>query len=404
VKKYFLAWVLVLVVPYTFAEEVTVSTVRVWVKVLDRSNHPVGGLTQQDFTVYEDDQGMPQTCFEEMTVPIVPQEAQAPVPAKKFVLFLDLFNTSQPEWLYIKPKLLDFLKNLSGSNREVMLAGVLANRKMGIFSQYTKDLSKIQQLIEQAQGNAFRDLTIQDNETEIRKILNSRERFNDEASRRSAQDVLRDAYQFAQNASRETSEVTQFSLKALEKFSDHLAVQNQGDHSVVLLISGGFSVDPGRRYFDIVDVAAQDMREQIESPELTIYHKGSTFDFRRALETSIGKMNRSNITLYTINTRGLITTDPDVRLEKVTRGLRDLQALNEYGDSLSQIAGETGGISFNKSQNFKLGFNNVMEDLRQQYLICYKAPEHESKGNYHKIKVVVNRANTEIRFRQGYWD
>ncbi len=403
-KKYLLACALLLMVPYTFAEEVTVSVVRVWVKVLDRSNHPIGGLTQQDFTVSEDDQVMAPTCFEEMTVPTVPQEAQPPVPAKKFVLFLDLFNTSQPEWMYIKPKLLDFVKNLSGSNREVMVAGVLANRKMGIFSQYTKDLAKVEQLIEQAQGNVFRDAAIEDNETEIRKILNSRERFNDEASRRSAQDVLRDAYQFAQDASRQSYEVTQFSLKALEKFSDHLAIQNQGDHSVVLLISGGFSVDPGRRYYDIVDVAAQDMREQIDAPELAVYHKGATFDFHRALETSIGKMNRSNITLYTINTRGLITTDPDIKLERSSRGSRDLQALNEYGDSLSQIAGETGGISFNKSQNFKLGFNNVMEDLRQQYLICYKAPEHKSKGDYHKIKVVVNRADTEIRFRQGYWE
>src|SRR5262245_34819275 len=85
--------------------EVTVTNINVWVKVLDKSGKPAEGLTQKDIVVYEDDQAMPLTCFEEVhgfvdaPVPevhesIEVQGAKPVVAARKLVLFLDLYNTS----------------------------------------------------------------------------------------------------------------------------------------------------------------------------------------------------------------------------------------------------------------------------------------------------------------------
>jgi VWFA-related protein len=386
--------------------EVKVTTIDVWVKVTDKSGQAVTGLKQSDFQLLEDGQPVQSTCFEESALPKeatpaaapAPQQSLPELPAKKFVIFLDLYNTSQPEFLYIRTKLLDFVKRFASSNREIMLAGIRPDRNMGVFSPFTKDSAKIESLIQQAQGNAFRDRSLDNHETDLHRILTTG------TAKGGLEEAVRSGYQMADSFAKEDAEVTKFSLNALQKFSSWLAKQSQTEHSIVLYVSGGFSVDPGRHYFDLVDHYVEDHREEIESPELTIHRQGINFDFRRTLEESIGRLNRLNITLYTINTRGLIVSDPDISKTGMTRTAIDLQTAREYGDSLDVIAEETGGISFSNSQNFKLGFNNVVQDLDHQYLLCYNAPGHKEEGKYHKITVAVKGSDAEIRHRSGYLD
>jgi hypothetical protein len=68
------------------------------------------------------------------------------------------------------------------------------------------------------------------------------------------------------------------------------------------------------------------------------------------------------------------------------------------------ISEETGGISFRNSLNFKFGFTQVMNDLDHQYLVCYNAPPHKEKGEYHKIKVKTKAKGVDLRHRIGYID
>jgi VWFA-related protein len=390
--------------------EVTVTTIDVWVKVTDKSGKPIEGLKQEDFQILEDDQPVQSTCFEEVKVQSAQSQAATPgataaaeapaeIPAKKFVIFLDLFNTSQPEYLYIKSKILDFLKKFQGSGRQIMLAGILPNRNMGVFSPFTTDVNKISELIDKAQGNTMRDVNVDNHEADIRRILTG-----GGEGRAGVSENIREGYQTADSYSKLDSENTKFSLQALDKFGSYLAKQSQSEHMVVLYLSGGFSSDPGRRYFDIVDRAVEDMREQIQDADQVVFRQTSQFNFYRELEASIGRMNKLNITLYTINTRGLVATDPGYSKQHLTRTAVDTQALKEFGDSLMALASETGGTSFNNSQNFKLGFNNVLTDLNQQYLPCYSAPQHKQPGQYHKIKVTVKQPGVDIRARNGYID
>ena len=393
-------------------EEVNVTTIHVWIKATSKSGESVKSLKQEDFEVFEDDRKVEPTCFEELALPenapvanasASPGEAAA-IPTKKVVLFLDLYNTSMPEYRFIKPKIQDFLRSFEGKNVDIMVAGVLANRSMGVFAQFTKDIAKLNELLDKAQPNALRDSTIENNEREIRKTLYSGERFNADGTKRSPADLLSEAYKLAGEYTRQDMEITRFSLQAVQNFGGYLAKVGGTDRLVVVFVSGGFSYDPGRRYYDLVDTAAEDLREQIDSPTLAIYKKGQDFEFQRALQKSVGLMNKLNVTLYTINTRGLIVTDPEGIKLNVPRIAKDQQALQEYGETLSQIAEETGGISFNNSQNFKLGFNNVFQDLSHQYLVCYSAPAHSKHNEYHKIKVTVKDPGVKIRYRRGYYE
>jgi VWFA-related protein len=106
------------------------------------------------------------------------------------------------------------------------------------------------------------------------------------------------------------------------------------------------------------------------------------FDFRKEMQKSIGKLNRLNVTISTLDTQGMSST-------------------SEYRESLQQVADETGGISISNSQNFKAGFKTILKDFEHQYILCYTPPPQKKEG-YRKIKVVVKRPGVKLRYRQGY--
>src|SRR5262245_36547068 len=122
--------------------QVSVTSVEVWVKAFDKSGKPVAGLTRDDFEIYEDGNKMDANCFEESTLsadltqpqtemaetPVAPQ-SKSLTAARKFVLFLDLYNTSPHEYLTIQPRMEQFLDQVSIHNWQVMLAALLPNRK-----------------------------------------------------------------------------------------------------------------------------------------------------------------------------------------------------------------------------------------------------------------------------------
>ena len=113
-------------------------------------------------------------------------------------------------------------------------------------------------------------------------------------------------------------------------------------------------------------------------------------------------MNRYNVTVYAINTRGMYSGETASQTPLLN--MNDPTLIADYQDTLSQISEETGGLSFENSRNFKLGFDQIITDLGQQYLICYSPPPHKKAGEYHKIKVVCKKKGIDLRYRTGYLD
>ena len=368
--------------------QVTVSSVHVWVKAVDGNGQPVTGMSMEDFEVYEDDKKVELTCFEEQVVagteaPV--QQAAKPVEAvsKKFVLFLDMFNTSPREWNSIRTHLAEFINSLSNGGHEVMLAALMPNGRMGVVSPFTKDLARIRILISKAQAGVDRQIAVQRNMDELNRTINT----DDGAVAKAATDLVdkvRDAHRLARTYARQDQELSEFTLKAVEKFAEHMSTLSLGDDPVVVYVSGGFSVDPGRQYYDLVFNLASTATTTEEFAALSQVQENN-MDIRREIKKTLGKLNKLNVTFYTIDAGGL-------------------GGSSEYQDSLVEIANETGGTAFYNSQNFKLGFKQVMTDLNHQYLLCYSSPVHAKRGEYHKIKVVSKRPGVDLRHRKGYTD
>jgi VWFA-related protein len=370
--------------------QVTVSSVHVWVKAVDGSGQPVTGLSMEDFEIYEDGKKVTITCFDEQviaggTAPVQTSKSVEAV-SKKFVLYLDLYNTSRREWVAIRNHLTEFVNSLTNGGHEVMLAALLPNRRLGIISPFTKDLNRIRILVGKAQAGADREVEVRRNMDEIGRVISGGSSSGGGTSKGGVGliDIVRDAYRLAQTYAQREQEISEYTLQAVEKFAEHMSTMSLGDDPVVVYVSGGFSVDPGRQYYDIVHNLASSATTTEEFAELSKVQENN-LDMRREIRKTLGKLNKLNVTFYTIDTGGL-------------GGAR------EYQDSLVEIANETGGTSFYNSQNFDLGFKQVITDLNHQYLLCFTPPAHSRRGEYHQIKVVAKRQGIDLRHRKGYTD
>ena len=371
-------------------EEVTVTSIHVWVAVEGSK----GPLTEKDFEVYEDGKKMTPTCFEKVSQPQSSSNASTNeqstesnpqiLKGKRIALFVDQLNTSKTELEFIRPKIEEFLKQIDEKS-QIMLAAVPPFEPV---VDFTTDAVQIQGKLDGLTGNDQRDYTMMERRRQIELILESQQ----------PPPLERAAILASQFQQEETQEVQVF-LSSFDRFSKYLKEHSdEQDHTVVLLISGGINARPGQQYWDMIYSIG---RKQSELPLDEAGRIG--FDIRKAVQKSIGKLNRDNLTIYTISTRGqLQVVDDTFHSDRRYAPKDEKQYREDYQNTLYQIATETGGLAFENSLNFKHGFDAILNDLSQQYLICYQAPEHDDEGDYHEIKVKSKVKGIKLRHREGY--
>jgi VWFA-related protein len=76
----------------------------------------------------------------------------------------------------------------------------------------------------------------------------------------------------------------------------------------------------------------------------------------------------------------------------------------DYGGA-NKITNETGGrtIVVRNDKNLEAAFDEISEELRSQYTLGYYPSNPKRDGSYRKIKVEVNRPDTNVLTRKGYY-
>lgn len=389
--------------------EVNVTTITVWVKAIDKNDRPVQGLTSENFEVYEDGKKMIATCFDEIggssvsnnsiqTSPETRDLIESTIPLepsrRRMVLFLDLFNTSMSEYQRVRKTTEDFLSKVSPKEWDVMLGAMINTGRAGVIVPFGHDLSSISKQLPLLKPNAQRDITVTNRRRQIVDLLKINPSKIDEA------------YRMASGFARleKTDSIT--SIKVFSLLAGYLQKQIAEEHVVVVYISGGINLQPGRVYYELVNKL---VKGEEDTTEFALTHTASirepNYDIDRRITQSIGQLNKKNITVYCLNTRGSANFVSDNIYEQEGGWtVNDPSFLKDYQESLDQIADETGGISFNNSNNFGKGFGDILQDSEHQYVLCYKPPDHKEKGKYHHIKVVSLQSEVNLRFRKGYVD
>jgi hypothetical protein len=70
---------------------------------------------------------------------------------------------------------------------------------------------------------------------------------------------------------------------------------------------------------------------------------------------------------------------------------------------LEQLAYETGGQFFPRSNNMYIGLQSIARRWSSYYILTYPMPPHKPDGAYHHIKLEVTRPGMVLSYRKGYY-
>ncbi|HLG14078.1 MAG TPA: VWA domain-containing protein [Blastocatellia bacterium] len=152
------------------------------------------------------------------------------------------------------------------------------------------------------------------------------------------------------------------------------------------------------RLYDCMDraVEALSKRPELRRALLLITDGWDSTSRDASLDSVMKRALAAGVTVYSID---LIDDDLMIGsasyVEPLRRGRRDMQAL----------AAQTGGRYVNSPQGDKLesAFNDIVDELRNQYTITYYSTNDRRDGRWRKLEVRAARADVTTRTRRGYW-
>jgi len=132
-------------------------------------------------------------------------------------------------------------------------------------------------------------------------------------------------------------------------------------------------------------------------------------ELRAAINTAV----QSNVALYTLDVRGLQAFPPggeaqsaSLRGRSAYSGQSILDQFNSNADSqetLATLAGDTGGKAFLDTNDLSGVFTAVERDTSAYYVLGYRSTNANMNGKYRRVKVVVNRPDVKLEYRNGYY-
>jgi VWFA-related protein len=133
-----------------------------------------------------------------------------------------------------------------------------------------------------------------------------------------------------------------------------------------------------------------------------------TGDFRAAQYEVLDRAIRANVTVNTIDMRGLYTMPgTDAGLHSQYGGQLAQAAISEASAAanvLAELADGTGGTFFHNDNDLKGGLNLLAARPEYIYVLGFSPQNLKYDGTYHELKVKVgNLRNATLQVRRGYW-
>jgi VWFA-related protein len=168
--------------------------------------------------------------------------------------------------------------------------------------------------------------------------------------------------------------------------------------SVVEGICGPPSGIPGRSFMQAGPSEAQ-----------TALRVGAQVDSTGMLRALVDEANRAQVSVYTVDARGLVSDAVPARSRVPTRIVRSGQvqqvtqrSVRAPQEILYSIADGTGGTASVNTNELARGMQAAAKDARGYYLLAYAPPGGRKEGRYYPIDVKVARPGLQLRYRRGY--
>ena len=194
------------------------------------------------------------------------------------------------------------------------------------------------------------------------------------------------------------------------------------------MASGLRFVDSLVNGMDALDSLRELVRSQEKLPgrKVILYlADGLTFPVNRrdAVDNLISYANRTGVSFYTIDTRGLNVEDPLLKsLSSMERAGAEsvatradpgnghfedddvqLTTVSVTTENMRELAESTGGFSVTNTNEIAAPMQRMMEDIRTHYELAYTPTSTNYDGHFRKIEVKVSRPKVSVQTRKGYF-
>jgi len=141
----------------------------------------------------------------------------------------------------------------------------------------------------------------------------------------------------------------------------------------------------GTALYDVIIKSLELVGRHPGRHSVVLFSDGDDQSSRAALGAALARAQASDATIYAIGQGRAVKAG-------------NLQHI------LKQLADKSGGRAFFTDSPTRLGeiFDDILEDLRHQYLLKYPAPSNQRDGVFHRIRVEVNGGKYQVRARDGY--
>ena len=175
----------------------------------------------------------------------------------------------------------------------------------------------------------------------------------------------------------------------------------------IVLISDGFTIQPGRDLFELIAIYLRD-------PEIALQDPIARMD--PEMDAVLRLADDRNVVFYTLDSRGVYVvppggydvTGPPMSSKTAPIVMPEIQSQKtasavEKDDGLRELAEATGGLFFGNTNNALNGMRHALADGREYYVLAYNSTNQTSDRKYRAIKVQVKGKNLMVRAKSGYW-
>jgi VWFA-related protein len=375
--------------------------------VVRKGDHPVSGLNQSDFTLYED--GVQQTIryftphFANQTDaapapaatqrPPLPPDTYTNLPAPAVsdsatALLLDGLNTEPADVLYVRREMISFLKKMPSGRRIAVFA---LGRQLRLLQGFTTDTSQLLAALEKSKATSPASLLPDDAfSNELAGLAGS--------PGISVQDITNQASFDADADANEANTRVEMTLDAMQQLTRYLAGE-RGRKNLVWF-SGSFPAQ-------FVSIATLVSGSQVQSMK--------TFD--QQVEETADMLAISRVSVYPVEVRGVLLmpmgataslipptgrTGPDESPTPAATQAASDQRAAEHA-TMDVLAQQTGGRAVYDSNGLQEAMADALDDGANYYTLAYVPSNSNFNGAERKIQVRLAHGKADLFYRRGYY-
>ena len=362
-----------------------VDLVQIDVQVVDRDGKPVKGLTQNQFRVVEDGKEQKVSTFEYFDV----EKIETAAAADTAPITISLGAIAPPAQLQqqVKDRRLTVLFfDMSSLEPDQLLRSIAASDKFVRTQMSPADLVGI--VIFGNQLSVIADLT------------------NDKAFLERALSALRPGAD-AQLAALADAAAQPTDFTSTEDTDAAFSADNTE-----------FNIFNTDRKLAAIEAVA-DILKDIPGRKSVVHFTGGITqtgeENRSQLRAATDAANRSNVSIYTVDARGLLAEIPGgdatsgaasgTAMFNGNSVYTQTQSREDSRETLATLASDTGGKSFFDLGDFGDAFRAVQDDGTGYYLVGYYSTDGARDGRWRNVKVSVAnlQAGSHIHYREGYY-